>query len=74
MRLFAKSEQALPKAPANSAELKRIETEILEVRREMEAAYNRFQHEINPDLIDCDIFESNAAWKKYSFLLKQLNS
>ena len=72
MRLFAKSEQALPKAPANSAELKRIETEILEVRREMEAAYNRFQHEINPDLIDC--FESNAAWKKYSFLLKQLKS
>lgn len=74
MKLFAKSEQALPKAPANLAELQRIQTEILEVRREMEAAYNRFQHEINPDLIDCYIFESNAAWKKYSFLLKQLKS
>ena len=30
------------------------------------------QNAMDPDLIDCYIYESNAAWKKYRFLLKQV--
>ena len=33
--------------------------------------YSNFQNAVDPDLIDSCIFESNAAWKKYRFLLRQ---
>lgn len=45
--------------------------EINRVKRQMENAHYNFQNAMDPDLIDCYIFESNAAWKKYRFLLKQ---
>ena len=40
-----------------------IHEEIEKVKAQMNA--------VDPDLIDCCIFESNAAWKKYRFLLRQ---
>ena len=45
--------------------------EIRRVKMQMENAHYNFQNAMDPDLIDCYIFESNAAWKKYRFLLKQ---
>lgn len=45
--------------------------EINRVKRQMENAHSNFQNALDPDLIDCYIFESNAAWKKYRFLLRQ---
>ena len=52
-----------------------IDEELLEeinrVKRQMENAHSNFQNALDPDLIDCYIFESNAAWKKYRFLLRQ---
>ena len=40
-------------------------------RRQLDDAYNNFQNASDPDLIDCYIYEGNAAWKRYRFLLKQ---
>jgi hypothetical protein len=37
----------------------------------MEAAYSNFENVSDPDLIDCYIYELNAVWKRYKFLLKQ---
>lgn len=48
-----------------------LKEEIERVKRQMENAHNNFQNAMDPDLIDCYIYESNAAWKKYRFLLKQ---
>ena len=45
--------------------------EINRTKRQMEDAYSNFQTAMDPDLIDCYIFESNAACKKYHFLLKK---
>lgn len=45
--------------------------EIKRVKIQMENADYNFQNAMDPDLIDCYIFESNAAWKRYRFLLKQ---
>lgn len=64
MLLFQKP---LPKDRKNEELLREIE----QVKRQMETAYYNFQNAMDPDLIDCYIFESNAAWKKYRFLLKQ---
>ena len=46
--------------------------EIEKVKIEMDTAYANFQNVMDPDLIDCYIYESNAAQKRYQFLLKQL--
>ncbi len=45
--------------------------EINRTKRQMDDAYSNFQTAMDPDLIDCYIFESNAACKKYHFLLKK---
>lgn len=48
--------------------------EIKRVKTQMDNAYYNFQSAMDPDLIDCYIFESNAAWKRYRFLLRQAKS
>ena len=45
--------------------------EIERVKTQIDIAYHNFQNAVDPDLIDCYIYESNAAWKKYRFLLRQ---
>lgn len=45
--------------------------EIERVKTQMDTAYRNFQSAMDPDLIDCYIYESNAAWKKYRFLIRQ---
>lgn len=64
MHLFQKT---LPKDTENKELLEEIER----VKMQMENAHYNFQNAMDPDLIDCYIFESNAAWKKYRFLLKE---
>ena len=51
-----------------------IAEEIALARQEIEDAYNNFQNASDPDLIDCYIYRGNAAWKRYSFLLRQAKS
>lgn len=48
--------------------------EIKRVKSQMDNAYYNFQNAMDPDLIDCYIFEGNAAWKRYRFLIRQAKS
>ena len=67
MTLFKKTPQQ------NTAYYELLE-EIERVKTQMDNAYCNFQSAMDPDLIDCYIFESNAAWKRYRFLLRQAKS
>lgn len=64
MNLFKKTPQ---KATVDYDLLEEIER----VKTQMNNAYTNFQSAMDPDLIDCYIYESNAAWKRYRFLLRQ---
>lgn len=64
MNLFRKTPQQ------DSIDYELLE-EIKRVKTQMDNAYCNFQNAMDPDLIDCYIFESNAAWKRYRFLLRQ---
>ncbi|HCT89833.1 MAG TPA: DUF2508 domain-containing protein [Lachnospiraceae bacterium] len=46
--------------------------ELAQARREIETAYTNFRNASDPDLIDAYIYEGNAAWKRYEFLLRQM--
>lgn len=41
---------------------------------ELENAYAGFDYATDPDLIDCYIFELNAAMKRYKFLLQKFSA
>lgn len=45
--------------------------EIKNTQRALEAAYTHFNNVLDPDLIDCSIYELNAIQLRYKFLLKQ---
>lgn len=58
------------------AKLRRQEEELLrlEIRKAklaLETAYSNFENVVDPDLIDCYIYEVNAVQKRYKYLLKQ---
>lgn len=55
--------------------------DILELKKQIEAsklamssAQNQFEHVVDPTLIDCYIYELNAAQLRYQFLLKSLKN
>ncbi|WFR57548.1 YaaL family protein [Anaerocolumna sp. AGMB13025] len=62
MKLFSKT-----KKKQNDALL----GEIKKTKLALESAYSNFENVIDPDLIDCYIYEVNAIQKRYKFLLKQ---
>lgn len=45
--------------------------EIQKTKLALDCAYSNFENVIDPDLIDCYIYELNAVQKRYKFLLKQ---
>lgn len=45
--------------------------EIKKTEIAMNSAYSNFENVLDPDLIDCYIYELNAIQKRYRFLLKQ---
>ena len=62
MKLFSKT-----KKQQNEALL----SEIKKTKLALESAYSNFENVIDPDLIDCYIYEVNAIQKRYKILLKQ---
>lgn len=46
-----------------------LREQLSETRCAMETAYSNFENVLDPDLIDCYIYELNAAQKRYKFLL-----
>lgn len=45
--------------------------EIQRTKLALESAYSNFENVVDPDLIDCCIYEVNAVQKRYKFLLRQ---
>ena len=59
------------KLPDQSVDFYDIYDEISKTKNEIDTAYCHFQYAVDPDLIDYYIYQVNAAWKKYQFLLKK---
>lgn len=48
-----------------------LRAEIDRTRLTIDAARNHFEHVVDPTLIDCYIYELNAAQLRYQFLLRR---
>lgn len=50
---------------------KHLLTEIEKTKWALDSAYSNFENVVDPDLIDCYIYELNAAQKRYKYLLEK---
>ncbi len=48
-----------------------LRAQIERTRHTIDSVRNHFEQEVDPTLIDCCIFELNAAQLRYQFLLRQ---
>lgn len=55
-----------------NAEKSRLLMDIAKTKAALEIAYAGFDNAIDPDLIDCYIYEVNSVLKRYKYLLGQI--
>lgn len=65
-RLF-KKRQSLTPSPENLE----LRAEIARTKHSIESARSNFEQVVDPTLIDCYIYELNAAQLRYQFLLRR---
>ena len=70
--LFINSRQKAAKSL--QLDLVRLRDEIEQTREEIDAARNHFEQVVDPTLIDCYIYELNAAQLRYQFLLRRFKN
>ena len=55
-------------------ERQKLRQEIEQTRHSIDSARNHFEQVVDPTLIDCYIYELNAAQLRYQFLLRRFKS
>ena len=63
-----------PKRKPDSPDIIELKKQIEASKLAMSSAQNQFEHVVDPTLIDCYIYELNAAQLRYQFLLKNLKT
>lgn len=48
-----------------------LKDDLHQTARALQDAYNNLENVVDPDLIDCYIYEQNAVMKRYRYLLQQ---
>ena len=46
--------------------------ELKEVQKSLDRAYENFSYVVDPELIDCCIYELNAGQLRYKFLMRKM--
>lgn len=55
----------------NAPERNQLLYDIDKTKNALDSAYSNFENVVDPDLIDCYIYEVNAVQKRYKFLLEK---
>lgn len=71
MQIFFSKSKLTEEPIEEDFSLPSIQEELDKTRYALEIAYAGFDNAIEPDMIDCYIFEINALLKKYKFLSDQ---
>ena len=68
----AVKKQALMQRLRRNGMEERLRADLEATKRSLEAAQSNFQNVVDAELIDCCIYEVNAAQSRYAFLLRKL--
>lgn len=71
--MFSLSKKTSKRKP-DSPDIVELKKQIEASKLAMSSAQNQFEHVVDPTLIDCYIYELNAAQLRYQFLLKSLKN
>ena len=72
MNLFVKgTKKRTDEAIYQDMQKQRLIKDMEKTRQDMEAAYANLDNVIEPDLIDCYIYQVNAILKRYKYLMEQ---
>ena len=76
MRVLFRQQPSIPADSDSIVDLHRltIQEELEQSRFALEIAYSNFDNVTDPDLIDCYIYELNAAQLRYQFLLRSFKN
>lgn len=66
--------QLFRKNAVTARENQSLKAEIEHSKNAIDSARNHFEQEVDPTLIDCYIYELNAAQLRYQFLLRRFKS
>lgn len=69
-----KKDKLLQKALIYQVEKQSLKAEIERSKNAIDSARNHFEQVVDPTLIDCYIYELNAAQLRYQFLLRRFKS
>lgn len=70
--LFRKTKKS--KKQMNSFDLSGLRRQLDQTKEEINIARNHFEQAVDPTLIDCYIYEINAAQLRYQFLLRHFKA
>ena len=54
------------------SETAKLMQELKEVQKSLDRAYENFSYVVDPELIDCCIYELNAGQMRYKFLMRKM--
>lgn len=68
MKVFFKKAYQTPEVLEDDMKIPSIREDLEKTRQALERAYAGFDNAVNPDMIDCYIYEINALQKRYKHL------
>ena len=68
MKIFFKKAYATPPVLENDIKVPTIREDLEKTRQALDMAYAGFDNAVNPDMVDCYIYEINALLKRYKYL------
>ncbi len=68
MKIFFKKTYETPEILENDFTVPTVREDLEKTRQALNAAYAGFDNAVNPDMIDCYIYEINALLKRYKHL------
>jgi len=68
MKVFFKKAYETPEVLEDDMKIPSIREDLEKTRQALERAYAGFDNAVNPDMIDCYIYEINALQKRYKHL------
>lgn len=68
MKIFFKKTYETPKTLEEDFTMSTLREDLEKTRQALDIAYAGFDNAVNPDMVDCYIYEINAVLKRYKHL------
>ena len=68
MKIFFKKTYETPETLENDFSVSTLREDLEKTREALDIAYAGFDNAVNPDMVDCYIYEINAVLKRYKHL------